>query len=56
MREKLLNDNDNELTDWDHSQEWLIQRDDLELKERISEGSFGVVFKGTYRNSLVAIK
>jgi hypothetical protein len=43
MRERLLDSHDMELGDT--NQDWLIARDDLELKERLSEGSFGVVFR-----------
>jgi alpha-tubulin suppressor-like RCC1 family protein len=46
MREKLLSSDSIELGGYERSsQEWLIDREDLELKERLSEGSFGVVFK-----------
>ena len=36
--------------------EWMIQYEDLTFLQRLSEGSFGVVFSGTYRSSPVAIK
>jgi uncharacterized membrane protein len=52
MRERLL-ESDIEL---EATEDWLIRRDDLELKERLSEGSFGVVFRGLYKNAPVAIK
>ncbi|KAL0478477.1 hypothetical protein AKO1_008222 [Acrasis kona] len=35
---------------------WLIKMDDLKFVDRISEGNFGIVFKGEYRCSPVAIK
>ncbi len=38
------------------NEDWIINADELTFGERISEGSFGVVYIGTYRNSLVAIK
>ncbi len=38
-------------------EEWIIDRDELEFEERISEGTFGIVFKGTYKKKMpVAIK
>ncbi len=39
------------------NEEWIIHRDDIQFESRISEGAFGVVFKGKYRNKMpVAIK
>ncbi len=46
-------------SDMEHSvnEEWIISRDDITFEERISEGAFGVVFKGKYKNKMpVAIK
>lgn len=37
-------------------QKWIIDIKDLKFEERISEGTFGVVFRGKYRGSNVAIK
>jgi serine/threonine protein kinase len=38
------------------TEEWFIKYEDLQFHEKISEGAFGVVFRGVYRNSNVAIK
>jgi hypothetical protein len=37
-------------------QGWIIQFQDIEFKEKIAEGTFGVVFKGMVKGSVVAIK
>jgi hypothetical protein len=37
-------------------QGWLIQFQDIEFKEKIAEGSFGIVFRGLVKGSVVAIK
>jgi hypothetical protein len=36
--------------------DWIIQIEDLNIDRRITEGSFGVIFKGSYRGLPVAIK
>ncbi|KAL0482922.1 hypothetical protein AKO1_014125 [Acrasis kona] len=36
--------------------EWVIKIEDLTFEQRISEGTFGIVFKGKYRGGNVAIK
>lgn len=38
------------------NEDWIIHIEDLVFKERLSEGAFGIVFCGLYRNSDVAIK
>ena len=35
---------------------WLIDRDEVELKEEIGRGRYGVVFKGIYKRKVVAVK
>ncbi len=52
LNERLVSDGDE-----NSHEEWIIDRDDLEFEERISEGAFGVVFKGMYKRKIpVAIK
>jgi serine/threonine protein kinase len=36
--------------------EWVIEKDDLEIGSKIGKGSFGTVFSGSYGGSRVAIK
>jgi hypothetical protein len=48
LQESLLKD-DVELTDW------VIPLSEITLLEKISEGSFGLVFKGRYKNSDVYV-
>ncbi len=39
------------------NEEWIIDRDDIAFEERISEGAFGIVFKGMYKRKMpIAIK
>lgn len=38
------------------SPKWVIEYEDLKLSEKIGEGSFGIVFKGTWRRAEVAGK
>ena len=42
--------------DADTSAEWEIEADELTLGPRIGIGSFGEVFKGTWRHTDVAVK
>ena len=37
-------------------EKWILQRGDLVFGEKIAAGAFGVVFRGTYNKSPVAIK
>jgi hypothetical protein len=54
LRENLLpGEGDAEM---EATEEWFIEYQDLKFAELLSEGSFGVVFRGEYRNSQVAIK
>ena len=40
----------------ENSAEWEIEADELELGPRIGIGSFGEVFRGTWRHTDVAVK
>jgi hypothetical protein len=46
----LLNQGD------DASDDWIVDWKDLELRERIGEGSSGEVWRGLYRDQVVAVK
>ena len=35
---------------------WLIDRDEIELKEEIGKGRYGIVYKGIYKEKVVAVK
>ena len=35
---------------------WLIDRDEVELKEEIGRGRYGVVYRGMYKRKVVAVK
>ena len=35
---------------------WLIDREEVELKEEIGRGRYGVVFRGIYKRKVVAVK
>lgn len=37
-------------------EEWMIPFDELQLKKKIGQGAFGIVFSGRWRNAKVAIK
>jgi hypothetical protein len=52
LEERLIPSNAGHRTGFD----WLIKVEDLTFEQRISEGTFGVVFKGKYRGGQVAIK
>ena len=55
LSERLIAINNDD--DLNINEEWIIHRDDIQFETRISEGAFGVVFKGKYKNKMpVAIK
>jgi serine/threonine protein kinase len=56
LNQSLLDSSSSTNSEEREEREWIIRIEDLTFSERISEGSFGVVFKGLYRNSPVAIK
>ncbi len=56
--QRLLNEHlidDVEMQDANNA--WIIHHDDIVFEERVSEGTFGIVFKGLYKKTIhVAIK
>jgi len=41
---------------FEHFASWLLNYDDLDIKEEIGMGSFGAVYRGEYRGTEVAVK
>jgi hypothetical protein len=57
LEERLLDDSSNSSYSHNEPQKsWLINFNELQFEDRISEGSFGVIFKGRLRGIAVAIK
>jgi tRNA A-37 threonylcarbamoyl transferase component Bud32 len=54
LEERLLVDDETTSCEPQHS--WIIDYSELQIDDRISEGTFGVIFKGRLRGMVVAIK
>ncbi len=52
----MKNEIEREIDETSDVYRWIIKLDQLQFKERIAEGSFGVVFKGVYQGTDVAVK
>jgi alpha-tubulin suppressor-like RCC1 family protein len=54
LRENLISRSEEDEDEFQST--WMLRYGDLIFQERLAEGSFGIVFRGMYHNSPVAIK